>query len=137
MHVQLSRHPSGAPSQEIFDAFARDGGVIIDDFADAATLDVLEADYRRALDGVPWGNAGLEPNRFFGLRTKRLHGLLEKSQAFAEVISSELPRAMCERFLGPNTREYRISTGELMAIGRAEGCVHGSHSDSMDHSRRA
>ncbi len=122
MNVQLSRHPADAPTHEIFDALARDGGVIVDDFAHAATLAVLEADYRRALDGVPWGNteAGLEPNRFFGLRTKRLHGLLEKSKAFAEVISSELPRAMCARFLGPNTREYRISTGELMAIGRAE-----------------
>lgn len=120
--MELSRHAAGTPAEQILDALARDGGVIVEGFADPSTLEVLDADYRRALDAVEWGHtgAGGGRNSFSGLRTKRLHGLLERSKAFADVISSELGAAMCARFLAPNAREYRISTGELMAIGPGE-----------------
>ncbi len=117
--MELTRHAAGAPPDEILDALARDGGAIVEDFADAATVDALDADYRRALERVPWGDTS-SASTFFGLKTKRLHGLLEKSKTFADVIDGDLARAMCERFLLPHARGYHISTGELMAIGAGE-----------------
>lgn len=122
MEPDLARFAPDAPPDAIFDALERDGGVIVEEFAAPGLVDALESDYRVALDAVLWGNTegDMSPNSFFGLRTKRLHGLLEKSKSFADAISIPLAAAMCARFLKPNARDYRISTGELMAIGSGE-----------------
>jgi hypothetical protein len=120
--VELLRFSTESPTDEILDGLDRDGGVILEGFGDPSLVDALETDYRRALDAVEFGNTdiGVEANSFFGLRTKRLHGLLAKSPSFAEVIQHDLALAMCKRFLSPHAREFRISTGELMAIGGSE-----------------
>ncbi|MBW2416524.1 MAG: phytanoyl-CoA dioxygenase family protein [Deltaproteobacteria bacterium] len=116
--MELAHFAADAPPDRILDAIARDGGAIVEDFADPATVGALEADYRRALDAVSWG--GDDSDDFFGRKTKRLHGLLEKSKTFGNVIDHALGHAMCERFLRSHARHYRISTGELMAIGPGE-----------------
>lgn len=120
--MELARFAGDSPPGPILDGLERDGGVIVEGFAKPDLVDALEADYRRALDAVPWGNTAgdMPPNSFFGRRTKRLHGLLEKSKSFGDAISADLAVSMCGRFLEPNARDYRVSTGELMAIGAGE-----------------
>ena len=117
----LERFTVGDPPETIFAALERDGGVVVHDFAAPDLVGALAADYRRALDPEPWGNtdSGL-PDEFFGRKTKRLHGLLAHSKHFADVLVHPLASGLCDHVLAPRTREYRLSTGELMAIGPGE-----------------
>jgi hypothetical protein len=102
----------------IFDALAHDGGVIVDDFLTSGEVDRLAGDFVSHLDAVPWCNTeDGDRDEFFGAQTKRLHGLLSRSPSFGDLIVDPLLLAMCDRFLKPRCRDYRVSTGELMAIG--------------------
>ena len=49
-----------------------------------------------------------------------LHGLLARSPHFGELIVDPLLLAMCDHFLAPRCRDYRVSTGELMALGEGQ-----------------
>ncbi len=116
----LETHPASAHEQ-LFAALERDGAVIADGLLESARVDRLVADFTPHLDAVAWGNSDSSgPDEFFGNRTKRLHGLLARSAAFAELLTQPLLLAMCDHFLGPRCDDYRVSTGELMALGRGE-----------------
>lgn len=112
-----------APETEIFETLERDGGVIVKDFLNEATINALHADFNPHLEGASWGDADVdEPDDFFGVRTKRLHGLISKSPEMAEIITRLLLVHMAKHFLGVGKRsqDLRISTCELMAIGSSE-----------------
>lgn len=110
-----------APAAEIAAALARDGAVIVRDFLDSRWVDELERDLKPHLDAVDWCNTESgDRDEFFGHRTKRLHGLLARSPRFGDFITHPLLEALCERILKPRCRDVRLSTGELMALGRGE-----------------
>ncbi len=117
----LTTLPRTSPTDEIQGALERDGAVIVSDFLSQDAVDALARDFAPHLAAVDWGNTDAgEPDEFFGFRTKRLHGLLARSPHFADLITDSLLLALCERILGPHCRDYRVSTGELMALGRGE-----------------
>jgi len=96
----------------------RDGGVIVEEFLTPSQVDALASDFEPHLDAAPWCNTEHgDRDEFFGAHTKRLHGLLARSPAFGELVLDPLLHAMCDRFLAPTCRDYRVSTGELMALG--------------------
>ena len=116
----LETHPA-QETEKLFAALARDGAVIADGVLEPARVDQLAADFTPHLAAVPWGNSDSDgPDDFFGHHTKRLHGLLARSPAFGELITEPLLLAMCEHFLAPRCDDYRVSTGELMALGKGE-----------------
>ena len=117
----LVTHPAGTPVSDILDAVARDGGTIVEGFLSEEEADALANDFQPHLDAAPWGNTheGL-PDTFFGLRTKRLHGLLGRSPRVGPLLLHPTLRALRERFLKPHCHGYRFSTGELMALGKGE-----------------
>ena len=118
----LARFDRSSPSQEIMDTLERDGGVIVERFLEPAVVDRLVGDFTPHLEGAEWCNTedGDPEDKFFGLKTKRLHGLLGRSAALGEVLIDPLLLAMCERFLEPSCRAYRVSTAELIALGPGE-----------------
>ena len=108
-------------TDEILAALERDGAVIVRDFLEPAVVDRFQADFAPHLGAVSWGHTDSgEPDRFFGIKTKRLHGLLARSPQFAELILDPLLLHMCDHFLGPRCREYRVSTAELMALAAGQ-----------------
>jgi hypothetical protein len=114
-----------APAARIWAALERDGAVIVEDFLSEERRRGLLDDFGPHLDAVGWCNtesdsAGKVGDEFFGLRTKRLHGLPARSAHFGAFICDPLLAAMCERFLRPHCRDWRLSTGELMALGEGE-----------------
>ena len=119
-----------SPTSEIAGALARDGAAIVEDFLAAEKVDRLFADFVLHLDAAEWSNTGEEdPDAFFGVKTKRLHGLLARSGLFGEIMIDPLLMTMCDHFLKPNCNHYRLSTGELMALGRGQERQH-LHRDS-------
>ncbi|MGI9432635.1 MAG: phytanoyl-CoA dioxygenase family protein [Myxococcota bacterium] len=117
----LQTFSSREPTAGIFEALARDGGVIVEGLLTSGQVDELSTDFQPHLDAVPWCNteAG-DRDDFFGVRTKRLHGLPARSSRFSNLIVNPLLLAMCDHFLRPHCRDYRVSTGELMALGGGE-----------------
>jgi hypothetical protein len=117
----LTTLPSEAPREQLLDVLEQDGGVIVEGFWSPERADRLRADFEPHLGAVGWSNAGGgDPNAFFGFKTKRLHGLLARSAGFGELITDPRLVELAERQLGPRCRGVRISTGELMALGRDE-----------------
>ena len=117
----LTSHPASAPADEILTSLEQDGATIVTGLVEPTTVDRLVADFAPHLNAVGWGyhDAG-NPDDFSGHHTKRLHGLVSRSPLVGDVVRHPLLRAMCDRFLRPHAREYRISTTELMALGRGE-----------------
>ena len=131
----LEHFRSDAPTPDVMAAIERDGATIVEGFLPPERVDALAADFRPELDAVPWGNTGEnDVDAFFGHHTKRLHGLVGRSKHVGELLVEPLFRAMCDHFLSAHTRDYRLSTGELMAIGQgqAEQAVH-RDADSWYH----
>lgn len=125
---ELRHFAADAAPETIWAGLAADGGVVVEGLFDDAAVARLLGDFQPHLDAVPFCNTpeGELGDDFFGHRTKRLHGLLARSDAFAGVIQHPLLLAMAKAFVGPNARDLRLSTGELMALGRGE-------SDQMLH----
>ena len=118
MLEQLSR--DSAP-ESIFTALERDGAAIVEGFLDDARVERLRDDFGPHLEAVDWCNTdGGLTDSFFGLRTKRLHGLLAKAPSFAELVTDPLLLDLGAHFLKPRCRDFRVSTGELMALGRGQ-----------------
>jgi hypothetical protein len=119
----LETYPRDTAHDKIWEALDRDGAVIVRDFAPPDVAERLASDFAPHIDAAPWCNADAGDQlgeSFFGLRTKRFHGLLGLSAAFGEVIVDPLLLAMCDHFLKPRCRDYRVSTSELMVLGRGE-----------------
>jgi ectoine hydroxylase-related dioxygenase (phytanoyl-CoA dioxygenase family) len=119
---ELQRLTAASEQETLWRALEQDGAVVVEGLVAPALLDRLCADFQPHLDAVPYCNTGPGElsNEFFGLQTKRLHGLLARSQAFAELIQSPLLLEMAKVQVGPNARDLRLSTGELMALGPGE-----------------
>ena len=108
-----------APSEaQILGVLERDGGVIVSDYIDPARIAQLRTDYMRAIDAQPWANSfdGV-PSDFFGLKTKRLHGVFQHSLEAAACFRHPLALSLARTLLGEH---ISLSTGELMAIGPGE-----------------
>ncbi len=110
-----------SPVDKIMAAVERDGAVIVSGFLTPERCQNLLADFTPQLDAVEWCNTKSEiGDEFFGRRTKRLHGLPARSPHFGEFITDPLLAAMCEHFLKPHCHDWRLATGELMALGNGE-----------------
>ncbi|MFC4015998.1 phytanoyl-CoA dioxygenase family protein [Nonomuraea purpurea] len=83
-----------ATVDDLYQVIQRDGGVIVKDFIDAATLAALKADITPALDKASWGS-----HEFTGVRTRRLGALFKHTQHVADIALHPLYHEVAERFL--------------------------------------
>jgi ectoine hydroxylase-related dioxygenase (phytanoyl-CoA dioxygenase family) len=107
-------------TQTIDEALARDGGVIVDDFASASQITNIHQAFVNALEEVPWCNNDDNydlGNKFFGFTTKRLHGVVQHHPEIANCLTHPEYQDLARRHLG---KRIMLSTGELMAIGPGE-----------------
>ena len=123
MEEKLSTFEAGTPLPLILDAIEKDGGAIAKDFLPKKIVDELVRDMTPHLDAVDWCNTDATDDvgdTFFGLRTKRLHGLPARSARVSDILLHPIFQAMSEHFLKPRCRDVRFSTGELMVLGNGE-----------------
>jgi ectoine hydroxylase-related dioxygenase (phytanoyl-CoA dioxygenase family) len=83
-----------ASVEEVAAVIERDGGVIIRDFFDSATVAELRADIDAAMDATPWGG-----DDFSGHRTKRLYGIFQHTKHAATAVRHPLYAGVASHFL--------------------------------------
>lgn len=104
---------------EVWEAFDRDGGLIVEDFIAPDLLARLTAEVAPMVEQHRSGST--TPgfwSAFHGENTKRVTGLAAQSPAWCELLCDERYIAMGDRYLGPNG--YWLNTGQVIAIGPGE-----------------
>jgi hypothetical protein len=102
----------------ILEALDIDGSVIVRDYLDPQTLENVRSALSKAIAGLPWCNSpDTLGDEFFGLKTKRLHGLMRYGAELEECLMHPLAEKLAAQFLDS---QVIMSTGELMAIGPEE-----------------
>lgn len=109
----------GADWEEVWAAFERDGGVIVERFVAPDLLARLTDEVAPLVDRHRAGSttAGFWSD-FHGARTKRVTGLAARSPAWCELLCDERYAAMADRYLGEGG--YWLNTGQVIAIGPGE-----------------
>jgi hypothetical protein len=114
---------------EIEAAIQADGACIVDALVSADFCDQLMRDFKPTIESVDWCNtevaddfAGLEDEQFFGVKTKRFHGLASLSPNVELIISDPfLLKLACQVLgVGNRCRDIRVSNMELMVLGEGE-----------------
>ncbi len=105
--------------EEVWRAFDRDGGLIVEDFIAPALLGRLQSELAPLIARKTPGSTteGLW-TEFHGEQTKRITGLPTKSPAWVELLGDERYLAMADRYLGEGA--YWLNTGQLICIGPGE-----------------
>lgn len=105
--------------EDVWEAFERDGGLIVEDFLAPDLLTRLQADVAPLVEAHRAGSRvdGLW-NEFHGDQTKRVTGLAAHSSAWCELLCDERYAAMGDRYLGAG--DYWLNTAQLIAIGPGE-----------------
>ena len=119
--VNLQHFSSNAPVSDLVDAIARDGGCIIDELFSAEFCNELISDFAPHLSESEWGldELGYRDN-FYGLKTKRLHGLFSKSKKMEGILTHPIFMAIAKTILVDSklASDFRLSNSELMVIGQ-------------------
>lgn len=116
----LTTLPATATAAEIKEVTDRDGGVIVDDVLSPQRLARINADVDPYLVGMdPVRDFGAMPGGGFMPRTKRLEGLVEKSDAVVEVILDERYQAWVSEVLTWGT-DHQYNAGQVIEIGPGE-----------------
>lgn len=112
------------PLERFEAALETDGALVVDDFIPPSLCDQLMADFLPHIETAEWCNTdpGDPINEFFGLKTKRFHGLAGLSLHSDAIICHSLLLRLAYHLLGAGKacRDVRVSTAELMVLGHGE-----------------
>ena len=118
---ELTRLPADCTADDIIEADARDGGVIVDGWLSPGLLERFNAELDPWLDAHAGTDSGSEASDdFLGLRTRRIQGLCAKAPTFVEVMLDERLIAFAEAVLGPISPTFILNDGEVIDIGPGE-----------------
>ena len=107
--------PRRTPTDEILEVLARDGCVILENLADAATVDAVATDLAPDIARTPTG-AG----EFVGHKTRRTHTVLVNSPTAGALALHPAIEALNDAVLGPYCARYQLSSAAAIAIGPEE-----------------
>jgi hypothetical protein len=125
--TDLNRLPVTAVLDDVIAAIERDGGVILEDYLPATSMDELKADLLPRIETL-----GVGRDEFSGLRTRRMSALFAKSRRVADVATHPLFLGAAEYFInvpvvygsGEHARAVRpglrIGATQLIQIGPGE-----------------
>lgn len=109
----------GLDWDDVWAAFDRDGGVVVEGFLDDDLLSRLGSDVAPLVERHRAGSTGNAFwSAFHGEQTKRVTGLAAHSPAWCELLCDERYAAMGDRYLGED--DYWLNTAQLIAIGPGE-----------------
>lgn len=118
-------HTLSAPgAADIIECLEQDGACIVEGLLDDAQCTRLLADFAPHLDAIPMGEDDLGyRDDFYGLCTRRLHGLFSKSPAMEGVLTHPLLLAIAEQLFVASgmARDLRLSNCELMVLSKGQG----------------
>ena len=107
--------PRRTPTDEILEVLARDGCVILENVADAATVDAVATDLAPDIARTPTGTG-----EFVGHKTRRTHTVLVNSPTAGALALHPAIEALNDAVLGPFCARYQLSSAAAIAIGPEE-----------------
>ncbi len=117
---------------DILSAVRADGACIALNVLPLELCDALIADFQQYLDDIDWGSDELGyRDKFYGLQTKRLHGLFSKSSHMVEVLTHPLFLSLAQQMFVDSglSNDVRLSNTELMVLNKDQD-VQEFHSDA-------
>jgi ectoine hydroxylase-related dioxygenase (phytanoyl-CoA dioxygenase family) len=118
--VELKRIAASAPVEAVIRVLEEDGGVIVENLIDAATVAAINREVDGWVADADPAMRHLNPaiQIFFGDRTKHVGGVAGKSRTFAtEVMIHPLFMGVCDAILGPSCACYQLNLAHLIARG--------------------
>lgn len=118
--AELRRVTGRAPVEDVVRVLRGDGGVIVDDLIDAATVAAVNAEVDGWVQHADPAMRHLNPmiQLFFGTRTKHVGGIAGKSRTFAtRVMVHPLLLGICDAILAPSCARYQLNLAHLIARG--------------------
>jgi ectoine hydroxylase-related dioxygenase (phytanoyl-CoA dioxygenase family) len=108
--------------EAVLAALAADGGVIVRDFLEPATLQQFRDDMIAHASGHRAGTVAdsTSVQKFWGSNTKRFTRLAHRSAAFVEILTDPYYLAVADAVLLPHCNDYWMNTGQMMIIGPGE-----------------
>lgn len=120
----LRRFSTDADLDELLAAYRSDGGFIVDELFDRATIDAMRAAADRRAPEFPPGTAtqgmGEAGAQFVGDNTVRFSSLARLDDAFFDMLDNEVFAAIADAVLLPHCGSYWVNTGQIMYIGPGE-----------------
>ena len=112
---QIKHVSTNTPVEEILDILDKDAGVIIDEFLSEKELSLIKKDLKPYLNVTSNGQ-----DDFTGFDTKRVGGLLARSETCQNLALNPLINKMAENFLGPHCENYQMHFSSAIQIGPGE-----------------
>jgi ectoine hydroxylase-related dioxygenase (phytanoyl-CoA dioxygenase family) len=106
----MASFPAAAPLDQIADALAADGYVIVERAAPELAEQAFE-DLQGSIDAAPVGHTP-----FLGERTKRLGSLLRRSSAAQDLAVHPIVLGLADRILQPHCARYQLNYSGIMHL---------------------
>lgn len=94
---RLERVSSDCSADDVVELLQRDGAVIIERFANPATIEQIRTEMHPYLEACPGGR-----DRFAGLFTARAGAVMARSRASHELVLDPMLNEACATFLAPH-----------------------------------
>lgn len=120
--AELTVLPANASSQEVQEAVAKDGGVIVRELLKPETIKQFKQDIEQtAQEHSPGATTGTDRTvEFWGSSTKRFTRLGWRSPSFEDILLAPALVDMADHVLLPSCDDYWLNTGQMMIIGPGE-----------------
>jgi ectoine hydroxylase-related dioxygenase (phytanoyl-CoA dioxygenase family) len=118
--AQLRHLPATCSVEEVVGVLREDGGVVVDDLVDPATLAAINAEVDPWVEAANPAMRHLNPaiQIFFGDRTKHVGGIAGKSRTFAtRVMVHPVFVGICDEILLPSCARWQLNLAHLIARG--------------------
>ncbi|MGB0112760.1 MAG: phytanoyl-CoA dioxygenase family protein [Ilumatobacteraceae bacterium] len=109
--MTLVHVPADTPAADIHDVLERDGALVIDDLADGAAIDRINAEMEPFIEATPGGS-----DDFSGRTTKRTGALIARSPSSHELIQHPTILDVSGRLLH-RAQNFQIHLTQVIAIG--------------------
>jgi len=121
---QIQRFNTDTPLDVLLEAFAQDGGFILEGMVSSDTIDAIRAASDIAAESVLPGSAtqgmGEDGKKFVGANTIRFSSLGLLTPAYFDLLENEHFAAVADALLLPVCGSYWVNTAQVMYIGPGE-----------------
>jgi hypothetical protein len=114
--AELTRLPSDSKPAAVVEALDRDGALIIEHYADMATIERIRDELAPHLDGSPNGKDG-----FLGHNTTRVGAIMARSPSSHALALDPMLNEACGAFLAPHADGFQLHLTQMVSIGPGEG----------------
>jgi ectoine hydroxylase-related dioxygenase (phytanoyl-CoA dioxygenase family) len=113
--AQVQRFQASSPVADINQALEDDGCVVIEGLLDKQQSRQLQAEMRKNFNSIP-----VCQGNFFGFATKRMSGIVTKSEVSREMAVNPVILGVMDHFLLKSCREYQLNLTQAIQIWPGE-----------------